>query len=414
VVHLLHSISPSLLLVLLFPNSSFTGGHTKGASYRSFLDNVKAIGEEDAIKIAQLEYNCMVAVHDFIAKHNIPCDARRLQTVDIFDDQVQLDKAYESVALMQKLMPESPAAKYTFRDPSETSSKFYCSNILGSVSYEAGSLSAYALTIGTLKLALKKGLNLQTNTPATSISKSSSGWAISTPRGTITAPTLILATNGYTAHLHTQLLGVIVPFRGHITTQRPGLSLPDAGSLPTTYSFIHAAGAYEYMITRPHGTPDAGAMLIGGGLTHAHLDGLHEYGTTDDTSLNPDITEYLTDCTAHFFGKNWGEDNPEGRIKRVHSGIMGYSADGYPLVGEMPGEGNEGLFIDASFQGHGMVLCFLCARAVAEMVLGRGRGEELEKWFPEVFRVSERRLRGVFKGRGGRTEVDQKQKENAV
>ena len=98
------------------------------------------------------------------------------------------------------------------------------------------------------------------------------------------------------------------------------------------------------------------------------------------------------------------------RLTRV-SGIMGYSADGFPLVGEIPRE--EGLYISASFQGHGkcqqrqnyagawtdrrlgMVLCFLCAKALTEMMLGND-GEELQSWFPNAFRVSQKRLEVKF------------------
>lgn len=339
----------------------------------------------------------MVAVHDFIAEHSIPCDARRLDTVDVFYDQAQWDKAHESVKLMQKLMPDHPAARYTFHTPSETASKFHCSNTLGSLSYEAGSLSAYGLTIGILKLDLAKGLNLQTNTPATSISRTSAGWTVSTLRGSIIAPTLILATNGYTAHLVPTLQGIIVPFRGIVTAQRPGKNLPNQGCLETTYSFIYEKG-YEYMITRPAGSKHAGNIVIGGGLTKTEVEGLYEYGNTDDTSLDGNIVAYLTDCTKDFFGENWGEDHADGRIRHVHSGIMGYSGDGHPLVGAIPGE--EGLWIDASFQGHGMVLCFLCARALSQMVLGKEKEKGLDVWFPAAFRMSEARFGHKFRGRG--------------
>lgn len=75
---------------------------------------------------------------------------------------------------------------------------------------------------------------------------------------------------------------------------------------------------------------------------------------------------------------------------------MGYSADGHPLVGPMPDE--EGLWIDASFQGHGMVLCWLCAKAVSEMVLGKD-GPALDAWFPKSFRVSAERLAKKFDSR---------------
>ena len=339
----------------------------------------------------------MVAVHDFIAKHKIPCDARRCDTVDVFYDQRQWDKAAESIKLMQKLMPKHPAAHYTFHTPSECASKFHCPDSLGALSYEAGSLSAYTLTIGILKLALEKGLNLQTATPATSINKSNGQWMITTPGGSIKTPNLILATNGYTAHLLPRLQGIIVPFRGIVTAQRPGLSLPQTG-LPTTYSFIYEKG-YEYMITRPAGAKNEGDVVIGGGLSKAANDGVGEYGNTDDTTLDADIVEYLTGSTEGFFGKkNWSADHADGRVKHVHSGIMGYSGDGYPLVGAVPGE--EGLFVDASFQGHGMVLCFLCARALTEMVLGQERERGLDQWFPNAFRMTEDRFQHTFRGRG--------------
>ncbi|KAK5953960.1 hypothetical protein OHC33_005232 [Knufia fluminis] len=401
--------------------SGRNGGHTKTASYRSFLENIKAVGEEDAIKVSKLEYDCMAAVHNFVKEKGIECDAKRCDTVDIYYDQGHLDEARESVAKMQKLIPDHPTSKHTFYTPEETKKFFFAENSLGSLKYEAGSLSAYKLTVGILKLALDLGLNLQTNTPAKSISKATDSnkttWTVTTPNGPITTPILILATNGYTAHLLPHLQEVIVPFRGVVTAQRPGQSLPHGGNLPTTYSFIYKEG-YEYMITRPairsssdqvvttnnhtENTADGDSaydIVIGGGLTKTPNQGSSEFHTTDDTyaSVPSSISSYLADCTSTFFGPttNWGPPHPIGTTRKLWSGIMGYSADGYPLVGPYPNE--EGLFLDASFQGHGMVLCFLCARAVSEMVLGREEG--LNGWFPGCFRVTSERLGKRFSGR---------------
>ena len=60
-----------------------------------------------------------------------------------------------------------------------------------------------------------------------------------------------------------------------------------------------------------------------GGLEKAPEEGLYEYGPTDDTTLNSDIHQYLVDTTPRYFGDNWGEDHPEGRICKEWSGIMG-------------------------------------------------------------------------------------------
>ena len=334
----------------------------------------------------------MAQSHEFISENRIDCDARRLDTVDVFYDQGQWEQAHESVALMRDLMgKDDPAAKYTFWDPAETTKRFLTPGAIGSISYEAGSLSAYRLVIGIIKLALAKGLNLQCNTSATSITPTDKAWLCRTPRGVINAKKVILATNGYTAHLYPKLQGVIVPLRGFVTAQRPPKGLPE-GSLSNTYSFIYKEG-YEYMIPRPKGTKFAGDIVIGGGLTKTVEEGLYDYGNTDDTKLNLDVFEYLKSSTETFFGRNWGDDHPDGRIRQSWSGVMGFSGDGFPLVGPMPGE--EGLFIAAAFQGHGMVNCFLCAKAMTQIITD-GDGTELDSWFPRAYRMSESRFGAKF------------------
>lgn len=226
------------------------------------------------------------------------------------------------------LGPDNPAAKYTFYSKDEVKSRFHCAGTnpepVGGVGYAAGSISSYKFGVGLLKLALGKGLNLQTHTPVTSLTKKQDGcgkWEIQTPRGYILADRVVLATNGYTAHLWKPFQGAIVPLRGQITAHWPGGNMPAEG-LSGTYSFIYDNG-YEYMIPRPIGSKDAGDIVIGGGLTQTPDQGLSEYGTTDDTTLNQTISAYLYDTTARYFGANWGRDQPVGRIRHEWTGIMG-------------------------------------------------------------------------------------------
>ncbi|MCJ1475650.1 hypothetical protein MMC13_004313 [Lambiella insularis] len=371
------------------------GGHTKCATYRSFLDNVKSLGHEEAAKIARYEYSCMKAVHSFARQHGIQCDSWEGDTVDIIYDKSQWNLAKAAVKEMQRVLgKEDPVSVYHLWSAQEAETKFLCSGAIGAVSYAAGSLSPYKFVVGVLGLALEKELNLQTQTPVLSINQVENGWTVETPRGTVRAERVILATNGYTAHLAPSLQGVIVPLRGHMTGQRPGNGMPVKG-LATTYSFIYTDG-YEYMIPRPQGSAFAGDIMIGGGLTKGAAEGLFEYGTTDDTTMDPIIARYVQTCAREYFGSNWGEDHPDGRIRKAWSGIMGYSADGFPLVGPMPGR--KDLFIAASFQGSGMVLCLLAAKALTRMMCGNDT-EELDEWFPKAFYISEERLKHKFQGR---------------
>ena len=240
----------------------------KAASYRSFEEHERELGLDEAIKIARLEHANVNATHALAKEYDIHCDSTPCQTVDIIYSQIHLDSGKRAIARMKQTMgANDPAAAYLVWNAQDARKKFLCPDALGAFQYEAGSLSAYAFAIGVLKLALKKGLNLQTSTPAEQLISHSHGsrtsWTVKTPRGSIVASNLIMATNGYTAHLLPKMQGLIVPLHGQVVAQRPGLGMPQTG-LPNTYSFVHETG-YEYMISRPAGSVGQGDIVIGGG-----------------------------------------------------------------------------------------------------------------------------------------------------
>ncbi|KAH6678705.1 FAD dependent oxidoreductase [Halenospora varia] len=405
------------------------GGHTKAASYRSFPSNVKEMGLEEAKKIARLELDNIRAVHAFARGYGIECEGRECDTVDIIYDQAQWDECISAVQLIRESFTEpgdgEGVARYNLWTAEEAREKFLVKgtgtegeSVKGAVSYAAGSLSAYKFTIGVLQLCLGRGLELYTNTPVLSCSKGGEEWKIETRRGTIKAKRVVLATNGYSAFLVPELQGTVVPLRGQITAHRAGSGLPKSG-LETTYSFIYKDG-YEYMIPRPSSSLFPGDIVIGGGLVKAPKQGASEFGTCDDSTINGEISSYLHDTTATYFGSSWSEDHPEGRIRKEWTGIMGYSSDGFPLIGEFDKVKNRNLWLSVSFQGHGMVLCWICARALVGMMESqeKSQGNDALKgvdgleWFPEAFGFSKERLKAPFMGRrhtkaggGGREET---------
>jgi glycine/D-amino acid oxidase-like deaminating enzyme len=317
------------------------------------------------LKTVRLEYANIVATHDFAAKHNIPCESRPCDTVDIIYDQSTFDSGVAAIEFLRtSLNSDEEAARYEIFDSSAAKTEFLTpgNDVVGAFKYIGGSISAYKFGCGVLKMCLQKGLNLQTYTPVEKIYKTQTDdgkppiWVATTSRGEVRTPNLILATNGYSAHLLPQLQGKIVPIRGQVTAHRSGpeLSKLCPAGLSTTYSFIYKTG-YEYMIPRPYlpSTPAelSGDIVIGGGLGQLKDGGLSEYGETDDTVLNLDNSAYLRETTKTYFGSNWGQDDPKSRVRKEWSGIMGFTGDGLPFVGALPDQ--EGLWISAGFNGHG-------------------------------------------------------------
>lgn len=137
-----------------------------------------------------------------------------------------------------------------------------------------------------------------------------------------------------------------------------------------------------------------GELWYGGGLIRGKDSGLGAFGDSDDTSMDTMTKIHLHGAGPVFYGKeNWGvEIGGEGRVKAEWSGIMGFTADGLPLVGKLPesttGREGKGEWIAAGFNGYGMPNCWGSGKALAEIIVNGKPGDE----FPETYLVSEERL----------------------
>ncbi|KAH9882218.1 hypothetical protein J1614_001390 [Plenodomus biglobosus] len=398
------------------------GGHTKAASYRSYMQHVQELGEAEALKIARLEYENIVQTHGLAEELGIECESRLCDTVDVVYDEETFEMGKVAIQALRASADDKEKERgrmawyeiyergdeevkkcYVATENTNTTVK-NSESIAGIFRYAAGRVHAYRFTTGILQHCVKRGLQLCTNTPVHAMKPSPQStsttspiqWAISTQHSTITSATVILATNAYTPYLLPDLQGAIVPMRGQITAQQPGTATLLPTPLQTTYSFIYKSG-YDYMIPRPLPTGTQ-HLIIGGGLGRLPHVGTSEYGTVDDTALNPRLSSYLRASLPGFFGAhNWGEKSEaEENARVVHewTGIMGATLDGRPFVGEVPGK--KGMWVSAGFNGHGMVLCLKVAEALVRMLGGEG----VPGWFPESFLVArERGGRGVFAGR---------------
>jgi glycine/D-amino acid oxidase-like deaminating enzyme len=242
----------------------------------------------------------------------------------------------------------------------------------------AGSLWPYKLVTFILEKLIKDGhINLQTTTPVTEITTSPEGkHTLHTPRGSITAPTVILATNGYTSSLLPFFADLIVPVRGEMSALHP----PAASTiLPNSYGMVGALGQPEnnddYLIQRPYtGVPNPGGhLMFGGGRGVGHLPTI---GVSDDTLIDEDSARYLREALLQVLELDGETANlHELKAAAQWTGIMGYSRDDHPWVGKVPDK--EGLWLAGGYTGHGMPNGTLCGKAVVDMVLGEQEGKDL-------------------------------------
>jgi gamma-glutamylputrescine oxidase len=194
--------------------------------------------------------------------------------------------------------------------------------------------------------AAAAGALLHERSPALAIERRAGGWRVQSGSGRATGRAVVVACDGLLPRLVPELSGIVYPVRGQMLATEP---IPDAViTLPT-----HSDHGFVY------GRPTGDGRLAIGGCRWADLEA--EY-TDADRPTRP-----VQRALERFIAERMGLVGV--RVTHRWSGIMGFSADLLPVVGEVPGR--PGLQVAGGYSGVGNVQGFVCGRMLADALLGR-------------------------------------------
>ncbi|KAJ6497959.1 FAD dependent oxidoreductase [Mycena vitilis] len=362
------------------------GGHCRPDCYREYADYKRCFGKEQAMKIIQNEKDTLNLMTEVIAKEGIDCDFWSGFTYDIPIDQQSADHlaaAYQQFVddggkvegIVEQILDAAQARTATRNPAAAAAYKF-----------PAGSLWPYKLVAHLLTLCVERyALNLQTHTPVRMVVPGSSGWRVETYRGAVETGKVVYATNAFTATLLPEFLGRIWPFKGQCSVVVPTKAYAGRGMLTGTCAQFRAGASSmgfqgDYLIQRPKD----GLIVFGGAGRAVPVEKL--LGNTDDSGTYPEITEALKEALPSYFD-GWGEEVLGEGLVHAWTGIMGYTTEGVPYVGEL--HDKPGAFICAGHHGHGMARIMSCAKGLAALIQGAS-------WestgLPECFQPTRERL----------------------
>lgn len=239
----------------------------------------------------------------------------------------------------------------------------------------------YKFVLGLLGLLLPTGkLNLQTNTPVTSVTNDpNGGFIVETSRGKTQASKIVYANNGYISALLPEYDQNIIPCKGICCR----ITVPEGTTAPllnNTYINRTEDNTLSYLIPRADGS-----IVVGGASSKFRPHRDQWYNNVDDSILIDSAKDYYENYMQNTYN---GWEDSGAKVDNIWTGVMGYSYDSNPHVGEVPGKPNQ--FVLAGFNGHGMPVIWLSGKAVAKMVVGGVPFEETGT--PRLFKTTQERI----------------------
>lgn len=197
---------------------------------------------------------------------------------------------------------------------------------------------------GLLELCLKRGVKIASKTPVTKLTQTTTGWSVETPRGTITAGDVIIATNGYTGDITPQLKRRVVPVGSYIiaTEELP----PDLAA--TLSPKNRSIADTRRVLTYYRMSPDKKRLIFGGRA---------KFGHTDPVETTPILYQFMTDRYPQLKGV---------KITHAWTGNVAFTLDEMPHMGKF-----DNLHYALGCNGSGIAMMTYLGQQTARKVAGK-------------------------------------------
>jgi glycine/D-amino acid oxidase-like deaminating enzyme len=228
----------------------------------------RALGPVYGPRLVGLASQAPQYLFDLVARHGIRCEAERGGT---------LRAAYHDshVAALRESQRQwhDRGVQLTMLDAAAVAAATGTDRYVAALhDARGGAVNPLAFARGLAAVALRHGASIHGETRALRLERRGANWAVSTPRGTVLADRVVLATDGYSDDLWPGLRTSIVPVFSSIVATEP-LPPAIARAVMPTRAVLYEVGA----ITAYYRRDAAGRLLMGGrGAQHA-ASSLREY-----------------------------------------------------------------------------------------------------------------------------------------
>ena len=356
-VYWLTKQDPSLRIALVEKGTLGIGATGRNAGFitcgsvEHFNRLVGHLGEEKALEIWKFsETNLELLKQEiFSGMNDSDIEFEQKGSFSLASTENEFDELKKSADLMKKM-----GINVEVLNKNDIKDRVGAVNFVGGVKYcDDASVNPIKLLN---KIVEKCGdFTLIENTQVYDIVESAEGQVLKTNNGTINCSAAVMATNAYSANLKKYFKDKILPTRGQIMIME---SVDKFMEGPCYANFV-----LDYFRQLPNG------KLIIGGFRQ-----LNEEIKSQEVGYSDQVTDEIQEA-LHEFVKEYIPQFKDKKVTHRWAGIMGFSADGHPILGNLPD--NQGVYFLGGFTAHGLGLAFHSAKKITDLIL---EGKALPDW----------------------------------
>ena len=325
--------------------STRNGGQVSTSLKPSYAELAAKHGPERALAIRKEGFKALAALGDLIGREGIDCD---WEIVGRFHG-AHTPKQYAELESGLKGQPAGIEIPHRMVPRDEQRSE------IGSPAYHGGvvyphhaALQPAKFHAGLLDRALAAGATLADRTPVTGVVRDGAGFRVTTPRGSVKARDVLIATNGYTGGATPWLRRRVIPIGSYIIATEaldPALArelVPQRRVVTDTRKLV-----FYYRLS-----PDGRRMVFGGRVAAAE---------TNMAVSGPRLHAEMCRLFPQLKGS---------RISHAWMGTVAYTFDTLPHIGKAP----DGLWYCVGYCGSGVSLAPYFGTRVGQQILGLAEG----------------------------------------
>ena len=322
-----------------FGASGRCGGLVGSGQRQDVIEAEEAFGLERSKQLWDLAEAAKQEIRDRVDKHDIACDLQRGQLVGIHKKRYLGWPRELSDALAERYSYPFCAAL----NAEETQARVASSSFLEGL-YDSEALTLHPLnySLGLARAAAEAGVRIYENSRVLKYSHTDPA-KVETASGTVTAPFVVLACNGYLGNLEPRVAGKIMPINNFMIATEP-LGAARANELINGRFGVHDTR----FVVNYFRLSDDHRLLFGGGENYR-------------TGFPNDIKKFVRPYMLKLFPQL-----KDVAIDYGWGGTLSVTVNRLPHVGRL----QPNVFFAQGYSGHGIAIASFAGKVIAEAITG--------------------------------------------